>query len=274
MKIKQLNKRIVFMGGGKMAEALISGFVKSGLVKPAMITAVDIDAKRLRALKNIYKIRVSADKIAPLISADIVLLAVKPQQMEGLLVEIGHRLKKAQLVVSIAAGITTKWIEYHLPVGTPVIRTMPNTPAALGHGATGIAKGKYAGNAHIKTVKILFDKVGKTAVMKEDLINSVTAVSGSGPAYVFFFTELLEDAALKLGLDKQTAREFSRRTVLGAGQMLETFKGIDASVLRRNVTSPGGTTEAAVKVLENSDFRDIFLKAAKRARERSIELSK
>ncbi|MFH1367729.1 MAG: pyrroline-5-carboxylate reductase [Elusimicrobiota bacterium] len=274
MKNKGINKNIAFLGSGKMAEALISGFIKSRLAPASAITAVDIDLKRLSFLKRKYRIKTSTDKLSALKKANIIFLAVKPRQMEGLLCEAGLRIRKNQLVISIAAGITTKWIERFLIKGVPVVRTMPNTPAAFGCGATGIAKGRWAKAAHLSTAKKLFDQTGITAALPESKIDAVTAVSGSGPAYVFLLAELLEQAAKDLGLAGNTARDFSRQTVIGAGEMLKRCPETPAARLRKNVTSPGGTTEAAIKTLARNKFAEIFKKAVKRAKERAKELSR
>lgn len=274
MKQERINKKIAFLGGGKMAEALISGFIKGGLISPASITASDIDAKRRAHLKKKYGVRIVPDAVSAVERADVVILAVKPQQLEGLLSEVGSFVGAKALVVSIAAGITTGWIEKFLKTGTPVIRTMPNTPAMLGRGATGIAKGSSAKDSHVALAKRLFATVGKTGVFPEDLIDSVTAVSGSGPAYVFYVSEILKEAAVELGLDDRAADDFARQTILGAGEMLFRFRDVPASELRRNVTSPGGTTEAALKSLEEQGFKEILKSAVKRARDRARELSR
>jgi pyrroline-5-carboxylate reductase len=270
----KINKHIVFLGAGKMGEALISYFVKSGIVAASKVTAVDADWKKTAVLAKRYGIKSTPDKSRALRNADIVFLAVKPQQMPGLLDEIKSLVNKKMLVISIAAGITTRYIEDRLSGRCAVIRTMPNTPAMIGLGATGISKGRRVSKSQIETAKKLFDKAGKTAVLAEDKLDSVTAVSGSGPAYVFFLAEMLERGAVELGLSKETASEFARQTVAGAGRMLEQFSDKPAAELRKNVTSPGGTTEAAITYLEKNNFYDIFIKALKRAKERAQELSK
>jgi pyrroline-5-carboxylate reductase len=268
-----MNKKIVFLGAGKMGEALIGAFIGSRAAYASRITAVDADAKRLNYLKKRYNIGITADKRRALKNARIVFLAVKPQQMQELLDEIRPYAGRKTLFISIAAGLTTKYLENNLPKGAPVIRTMPNTPAMVGLGAAGIAKGRRATAVHIRAAKRLLDNAGITAVLPENKLNAVTAVSGSGPAYVFFLAEMLERSAVELGLSKDVAAKLARQTVAGAGRMLERSEAT-AAQLRKNVTSPGGTTEAALKVLGKKEFYSIFSQAVKRAAKRSRELSK
>lgn len=268
-----MSKKIVFLGAGKMGEALISSFISGGAAAASSITAADADAKRLLYLKKRYGIR-TADKRAALKGAGVVFLAVKPQQMQELLDEILPYAGRNVLYISIAAGLTTKYLEKNLPAGAAVIRTMPNTPAMVGLGATGISKGRRASSKDVNTAKRLLDKAGITAVLPEKDLDAVTAISGSGPAYVFYLTELLEQAAKALGLSKEASAKLARQTVAGAGRMLERMPDVPAAQLRKNVTSPGGTTEAALKVLGEGCFYGILLDAVKSAKKRSRELAK
>jgi pyrroline-5-carboxylate reductase len=268
-----VEKIIVFIGSGNMAEALISGLSGSGLVEKKNIIAADIRPERLRYIAKKYGVKTAADNLRALPQADIVFLAVKPQQMEAFFAEAAGAIRRSQLIISIAAGITTNCIEKHLPAGTAVVRAMPNTPALLGEGAIGIAKGSAARPAHMALAKKLFGTVGTVVELPESSLNAVTALSGSGPAYIFYLCEALAEAGAAMGLSGEVADLLARQTIKGAGRMLSAMK-TDAAELRRNVTSPGGTTEAAIAHLEKSKFKDIIAGALQQANRRAGELSK
>lgn len=180
------NKKIAFLGAGNMGEAIISGILSGGSVKPAAVTAADVRPERLKYLKNKFKINSADNNINAAREAGIIFLCVKPQSMEALLTEIGGRLKPSQLVISIAAGITTKFIESFMAKGVPVVRAMPNLPLLSGEGATGLCAGKYAKKAHLAAAVKIFSASGIVETVAENKINAVTALSGSGPAYVFY----------------------------------------------------------------------------------------
>lgn len=271
--MKSINKKIAFIGAGNMGEALLAGLLTCKTVPLKNIIAADVRKERLAYLKKKYRVA-TTDKAAEAIGrADVVFLSIKPQYMEQLLQEAGGGIRKTQLVISIAAGITTRFIERFLPKGTPVIRSMPNTPALLGAGAIAVAKGKYAGRKDIELAMQLFSGSGMVLELPESKINAVTAVSGSGPAYVFYLCEAMTRGGVLAGLPKETADKLARATVLGAGKMLAAM-ATPAQELRRNVTSPGGTTEAAIAYLESNDFIEIMAQAIDRARKRAGELAK
>jgi len=262
-----LNKKIVFLGAGNMAEAMISG-----LADKENILATDIREERLGQIKKKFGIKVSSENKKAVQQGKIIVLAVKPQQMKGLLGEIGDLVKREQLVISIAAGIPTKCIEKFFTQKVPVIRVMPNTPVLVGEGASVITAGKYANKKHLEIAKKIFSAVGYVAELPENLLNAVTALSGSGPAYIFYLAEILNEAAKKMNLPEKTALELVTQTILGAGRMLKNTDE-SAQMLRQKVTSPGGTTEAAIKYLQSKKFKEILVQAVLKARKRAQELA-
>ncbi|MCL1972912.1 MAG: pyrroline-5-carboxylate reductase [Endomicrobia bacterium] len=269
------DKVITFVGAGNMAQAIISAMLNADLrlARPKKIICNDIMQEKLDAIKDKYGIYVSADKSEAVSEADIIFLAVKPQNIAQTLEEIKPFIKKGALVISIAAGITTKFIEESLGGEIAVVRAMPNTPIAVGLGATALCSGKFADTEDLQSAKFIFGAMGISRLMSEDKIDAVTALSGSGPAYVFYLCELMQNAGEELGLDKMNARDFAVQTVFGAGKMLAEA-GADAAVLRQNVTSPNGTTQAALKYFKSQNLSDIVLKAMEQAAQRSKELSK
>ena len=266
-------KRIVLVGGGNMGEALVAGLIRSKHWKPSQITVTDVRAEQLERLRKSYKVRTSEDNRWAARDADLILLAVKPQQMKHVLEELGPVIRQSQLVLSIAAGITTTFLESHLAKGVPTVRVMPNMPALVGAGASVLALGRWAKEPHEKIAQEILGTVGQVSTVAEKDMDAVTAVSGSGPAYVFYFAEAMTEAGVKLGLAPHIADALVRQTIRGAGQLL--FQSHEAaSTLRQRVTSPGGTTEAALKSMEKARLKATFSKALKRAAVRSQELSK
>jgi len=267
------NKKIAFLGAGNMAEAIITGLVHSRLIAPENIIASDVKTDRLTYLSSKFKIKVATDNFSAIKPAGTIFLCVKPQMMEELLCASGLKISPKQLVISIAAGITTKYIESYLVKGVPVVRAMPNTPLLSGAGATALCPGKYANKIHVSAAKKLFSASGIVEETTEAKINAVTALSGSGPAYVFYLAELLKSAGAEMGLAEDVSDRLARQTVFGAGKMLVEQKA-PASLMRKNVTSPGGTTEAALKYLEKNGFARIFKEAVKKAKKRAGDLSR
>lgn len=255
-----------------MGEALIAGLLRSGHWKPSQIIACDVRHDQLANLQLRYKVRASADNRWAVREAGIVILAVKPQHMKHVLEEVGPVVRKEQLVLSIAAGITTAFIEKFLAKGVPVMRIMPNTPALIGQGMAGMARGRFAKESHERAARSIMETVGMAVSVPERAMDAVTAVSGSGPAYVFYVAEAMKEAGVKLGLAPHVADQLVRQTIKGSGALLAQSHE-DAHTLRERVTSPGGTTEAALKVMEGSKVRRIFMKALQRAKDRSSELS-
>ena len=268
-----MTKKIVFVGGGNMGEALVAGLIGSGAWKPSQIIVTDVRPEQLEKLQKTYKVGTSADNRWAVRDAQVLLLAVKPQHMKHVLEELGPVMRQTQLVLSIAAGIPTLFIENFLAKGVAVIRIMPNTPALVGQGAAALALGRFAKESHEKMARGIMGTVGTVVTVPESDMDAVTAVSGSGPAYVFYLAEMMKDAAVQLGLAPHVADQLVRQTIKGAGALLAQSRE-EAHTLRQRVTSPGGTTEAALKVMEKAKVRVIFSKALKRAAERSRELSR
>jgi pyrroline-5-carboxylate reductase len=266
--------KIGFIGAGNMAEAIIARLIDAKVYKAQDIIISDIRADRVRHLCDEYKIISVAGNSELAKVVDILVLSVKPQNMSQVLDEIKDSVNKNLLIVSIAAGITTERIQRVLG-DIPVVRVMPNTPALIGQGAAAIYATKKAKDK-VCEVERIFSAVGLVvAVDDEKLLDVVTAVSGSGPAYFFLLMEEMIKTAVKLGLEKQVAEKLVLQTAKGAGLLaVETArKNQFPETLRKNVTSPGGTTEAAMKIFSKYDFEKMVLEALKSAVERSRQLS-
>ena len=256
-----------------MGEALVAGLVRSGHWKPSQITVCDVRHDQLASLQLRYKVKASIDNRRSVRNANVILLAVKPQHMKPVLEDLGPVIRKTQLVLSIAAGIPTKFIEKFLAKRVPVIRIMPNTPALVGLGMAALALGRAAQETHEHLARAIMETVGSVVTVSEKEMDAVTAVSGSGPAYVFYLAEAMRDAGVELGLAPHVADLLVRQTVKGAGALLSQSHE-EARTLRQRVTSPGGTTEAALKIMEKARMRSIISKALRRAADRSRELSR
>lgn len=268
------SKKLVFIGAGNMAEALVRGILKRGdlTIEKNNLLVTDVDLKRLRVFNEELGIKGLSDNKEGIREADIIVLSIKPQMMVNVLTEISDILNPAQKIISIAAGITTTFIESKLSIKIPVIRVMPNTPALVGHGIAGICKGKYAQDEDLELATVIFEAVGKVVVVKENLMDAVTALSGCGPAYIFTLVEVLTDAGVSLGLTRDISLTLTIETVEGAIKMLKETNQHPA-VLRDKVTSPGGATIAALNVLEEKGIRTAFIQAVMTAANRSKELS-
>lgn len=268
-------KSIGFIGGGNMAEALLKGILKAGLYRPPEVWVSDVCSERLGQLKQQYGVQVTGDNRELTSHAEAVVLSVKPQVMMEVLDGIAGTLRKEAVVISIAAGITTASIQAILG-DNQVVRVMPNTPALVGSGASGLYSAGASSEAMQTALKI-FSSVGKAIVVEdENLIDAVTAVSGSGPAYFFLLMEAMIQAGTDLGLSEEAAKTLVLQTAKGAALLAEAGqdKGEGPSVLRIKVTSPGGTTEAALKVFAAEGFVPMVQKALTAAFDRGLELSK
>lgn len=264
------NKTITFIGAGNMAEAFIRGLLAKQVIAPQQIIATDVRPDRLELLRRQFNILTESDNAAAVRQADIVVLAVKPQQMSAALATLSAR--PATLIISIAAGITTDRLERELGGQARVIRVMPNTPALVGAGAAALCAGKFALLEDLQTATAILAAVGIVVPVEEKDLDAVTALSGSGPAYVFLVAEALIQAGISAGLTPAIARRLAIQTVAGAGRLLAESTAEPAE-LRRQVTSPGGTTEAAVAVLLERQLPGIFREAVTAAARRSRELS-
>jgi pyrroline-5-carboxylate reductase len=264
---------IAFVGAGNMAGALIRGLIGTATVPADRIIAADPDQERLSSLEEELDIRVTSNNAEAVKEATVVVLATKPQVFAQLLPGLAEALDPDALLVSIAAGISTGMIERALPAGARVVRTMPNTPALVGAGATAIAAGSHATNEDLALAENLFLSVGISVRVPEEQIDAVTGLSGSGPAYVFAMIEALRDAGAREGLPEETALRLASQTVFGAARLLLDEKEAP-EVLRDRVTSPGGTTRAGLDALASAGFADAILGAVRAATRRSVELGK
>ena len=266
-------KKIAFIGAGNMGEALIRGIIEDGLYPPSGITASDPNEDLREKLERELDINTTRDNRAAVRGADIVCLAIKPQMLDDVLEDISENITEDHLLVSILAGISTRRIEDALGKQVRVIRVMPNTPALVRAGMAGISSGRYAGDDDLREAVDIMSAVGDVLEVDEDLIDAVTGVSGSGPAYLFYFVEVLARAGVKAGLSPEQSDFLARKTIIGAAKLLEET-GLTPDELRRNVTSPGGTTEAALKTFEKLGFEEIMEKAVRAARDRARELGR
>ena len=261
---------IAFIGGGNMAEALAGGIVRAGIVPAGSITVSDPGPERCEYLKDTYGFNVIRENRRAAEAGGTVFLAVKPQVLPGVVEEISGSFRPEQLVISIAAGITLDFLENRLP-GIPVIRSMPNTPALVGAGATVIAPGTRVHLDMTQWGVDLFRAAGTCHVLPEDLMNAVTGLSGSGPAYIFRAAEALVVAGAAVGIPREQALELVKQTILGAARMITETEDSPGR-LREKVTSPGGTTEAGLKSMDEAGFEKIVVEAVAAAAKRAGEL--
>jgi pyrroline-5-carboxylate reductase len=267
------NNNITFIGGGNMATSLINGLIADGYDKQR-ITVSDPDTEKLAQLAARCGIHALSDNNSAVNEADVVVLAVKPQVLKSVALDLAVSIGQVKpLVISIVAGIKESSLRSWLGGDVALVRTMPNTPAMIQSGATGLHAGPGVSEAQRNLAESILRAVGLTRwVEEESLMDAVTAVSGSGPAYFFLVMEAIEASAREMGLDEETARLLTLQTALGASRM--ALESSDSpAVLRKKVTSPGGTTERALGILEEGEIRTLFNKALQGAKERSIELS-
>jgi pyrroline-5-carboxylate reductase len=263
-------RQVAILGAGVMGETLLSGLLRAGR-PPASLLVGEKRAERATELSERYGVEVVDNREATR-RADTVMVVVKPQDMGDLLTEIAPELRAGQLVVSLAAGITTAYIESHLPDGIAVVRVMPNTPALVDEGMAAVSRGTHCDEEHLVEAETLMASTGKVLRVPEKQQDAVTAISGSGPAYLFFVVEAMIEAGVHLGLPRTTATELVVQTVVGSGKLLRET-GEHPTVLREQVTSPGGTTAAAIRQLEDHKVRAAFLTAMEAARDRSRALA-
>lgn len=267
----RIGRTIAFLGAGNMAGALIKGLLHAKACEPSEIFAVDVRADRLAQLEEAHGVRTGRDLAEATAWADVVVLATKPQVFDRVLPIVGAAMKPEKLVVSIAAGVPIESIEARMPEGAHVIRTMPNTPALVDAGATAIAPGTHATDEDVALARRIFDSVGLSVVLEESLLDAVTGLSGSGPAYIFLIIEALADAGVKVGLHRDSAQLLAAQTVLGSAKLLiET--GEHPGRLKDMVTSPGGTAIAGLHTLEAGGLRTTLINAVETATARSREL--
>jgi pyrroline-5-carboxylate reductase len=265
------DKKIAFIGAGNMGGALIKGLTGPSGIAAKRIIASDPRQDRLKQLFNQYRIRITRNNRTAAKVGDVVILAVKPGDIPKVAREIAPEIDGKKIVVSIAAGVTIAEIRSHLPKKTKIVRVMPNTPAMVLAGAAALAPGDQVKERDLAGVRAIFDTVGKTVVLDEKLMDAVTGLSGSGPAYVSLFIESLIDAGVYAGLPRAVAKTLAVQTVFGSVKMLQDSLE-HPSQLRDMVTSPAGTTAAGLRVLEDGGFRGIVLDAVEAAVLRSKEL--
>jgi len=260
-------KRIGFIGGGAIAEALIRGVVNAGLLTAGQITVGDVAAERLAYLSEKYGVATSLDTAAVAAQADVLFLTVKPQVIAAALDTVAPAVARKTLVISVAAGVTLAALEERLPQ-VPVVRVMPNTPVAVGAGMSAIALGRHATARDGEAAMAIFSAVGRAVMVNEDAMDAVTGLSGSGPSFAYVLIDALADAGVRGGFPRQMAITLAAQTLYGAAKMvLET--GEHPAKLRDMVTSPGGTSIAGVHVLEQKGVRAALMDAVVAATERS-----
>ncbi len=265
------NKKIGFLGGGNMAGALIKGLVASDPSFATRIWASDVKDERLAFLNETHGVHVTKDNHALVREVDVLVLSVKPQVIAKVILGISKDVRPDQLVVSVAAGVPISLLEAHLPAGARVVRSMPNTPAIVQAGATAIAPGEHATEEDMLVARALFEAVGRVVTLEESLLDAVTGLSGSGPAYVMLIIEALADGGVKVGLHRDTALLLAAQTVFGSAKLLlET--GEHPGRLKDMVTSPGGTAIAGLHTLESGALRKTLIDAVECASKRSAEL--
>ncbi|MDP2212002.1 MAG: pyrroline-5-carboxylate reductase [Candidatus Aquicultor sp.] len=265
-------KVLAVIGAGKMGEALLGGFLEAGVVEASNVVLSDVDVGRLEALRDRFNVEITQSNNEAIARGDIILLAVKPRQMSEVLAEAKESFRENSLVISIVAGAKTEKIVSLAGKDIPVIRVMPNTPALAGKAMSVVSRGAYARDEDVSIALELFSSVGEAVELPEDLQNEATAVSGSGPAYFFLMTEALIKAASDAGIDAEVAKKLVVQTMAGSLALLEST-GAEPGELREAVTSPGGTTEAALKVFEEFGFDTMIQGAIGAAIKRAQELA-
>jgi pyrroline-5-carboxylate reductase len=265
-------KRVAFLGAGKMGGIILQGLLNSGLLTVKSTCATVAHAERAKALAAKFKVKVGTNNVEAVQGADIIVIGVKPQVVEDVVREISSHVTPKQMIVSVAASVPTSMIEKNLPPNVPVIRAMPNTPSRVGAGMTAICKGKHASAADIALTCRMFDVVGRTVVVDEKHMDAVTALSASGPAYIYIILESLAEAGVKVGLPRDIATLLAAQTTLGAARVvLET--GDHPALLKDAVTTPAGCTIDAIMELEEGKLRVTLIKAVVKAAQRAKELA-
>jgi pyrroline-5-carboxylate reductase len=265
-------KKVAFLGAGKIGGILLQALLEKGLLSAKSTCATVAHKERAQALAARLKVKVGTDNVEAIKGADIIVIAVKPQVVEDVVREISGHVTRKQVIVSVAASVPTAIIEKDLPPNVPVIRAMPNTPCLLGSGMTAICKGKHASPKDVALACHMFDVVGKTVVVDEKHMDAVTALSASGPAYIYIILESLAEAGVKVGLPRDIATLLAAQTTLGAARVvLET--GDHPALLKDAVTTPAGCTIDAIMELEEGKLRVTLIKAVVKATQRAKELA-
>jgi pyrroline-5-carboxylate reductase len=265
------HQRIALIGAGNMAEAILAGLLQEGQLSPTQFIASDIAQVRLAVLMRTYAIKTTSNNREAAEEAQVILLAVEPQILDEVLIDIAPIVGPSQLVVSVAAGYPITRMIRHLPGTRRIVRAMPNTPSTIREGVTALAYDATLSEQDAATARGLFEPIGKVVVVAEGLMDVVTGLSGSGPAYVFVMIEALADGGVKMGLPRETAQLLATQTVVGAARMvIESHE--HPGVLKDRVVSPGGTTISGLHELERGHVRGTLISAVKAAAKRSAEL--
>lgn len=267
-----LEGKIAIIGVGRMGEALLGGILKANLTVAESVVVADADQEKLREVEGRWGVNTDPENDRAVKGADIVVLAVKPQVVSEVLDQIAHVLSPEQLIISIAAGIRTMTITERLGGDNPVVRVMPNIAAQVGEAISAVCLGEHATEVHGEIAASIFSSIGKVVFVEERLMDAVTGLSGSGLAYIYMVIEALADGGVKMGLPREIALKLATQTVLGAARMVQETRQPPA-ILKDQVTTPGGTTIAALHELEARGLRAMFMWAVEAATKRSQELS-
>jgi pyrroline-5-carboxylate reductase len=263
--------KIAIIGGGVMGGAIMQGVIAMGHVSPESLTVADTDETRLEYLAKTFGVHVTTDNREAMRGADVLLLSVKPQKMAEVLAGLDASLAPDVACITIAAGISTTFIEERLGKGVRVIRVMPNMPALIGEGAAAICRGLYATDHDMEIARQIFNAVGITVEVGEEMLDAVTALSGSGPGYAFYIIEAFAEAGIRMGFDWDVSLKLVAQSILGAAKL--SLKGDRRpSELKKMVATPGGTTEAGLKVMEEANIKGMIASVVEQATKRSAEL--
>lgn len=268
-----LGKRIALIGAGNMTEALVAGMLTSGAAHPDQLYATDILPERRAHFQDRYKIKVGGDNVEAARYGQIIILSVEPQVLDEVLGSVKSVLQGKHLIISVAAGYPISRIMAHLKAEARIVRAMPNTPSSVLAGVTALSFGPRLAEEDQQVARTIFESVGKVVVVEERLMDAVTGLSGSGPAYVYLMIEALADGGVKMGLSRQVAELLAAQTVLGTARML-LESGEHPGQLKDRVASPGGTTIAGIHKLEEGCLRATLIAAVEAATKRSQELGK
>ncbi|ADK06706.1 pyrroline-5-carboxylate reductase [Bacillus thuringiensis serovar pingluonsis] len=267
-------QNISFLGAGSIAEAIIGGLLHANVVKGEQITVSNrSNETRLQELHQKYGVKGTHNKKELLTDTNILFLAMKPKDIAEALIPFKEYIHHNVLIISLLAGVSTHSIKNLLQKDVPIIRAMPNTSAAILKSATAISPSKHATAEHIQTAIALFETIGLVSVVEEEDMHAVTALSGSGPAYIYYVVEAMEEAAKKIGLKEDVAKSLILQTMIGAAEMLKASEK-HPSILRKEITSPGGTTEAGIEVLQEHKFQQALISCITQAAQRSHNLGK
>ncbi|WP_066195250.1 MULTISPECIES: pyrroline-5-carboxylate reductase [Gracilibacillus] len=261
-----------FLGAGSMAEAIISGMVANAVIPPEQIYVTNqSNRERLEELQQKYDIQTTTSKQELVEKSDVVILAMKPKHIKEAAAELRDWLTEEKVIVSLLAGISTSFMEQQLASGNPVIRVMPNTSAMIGESATTIAAGQHVTEAQVALVEKLIQSIGTTTIIQEKDMDAFTAVAGSGPAFYYFMVEAIEEFVVEQGLDPETAKPLIQQTIKGVAEMLAVSED-SPEMLRKKITSPGGTTEAGLTTLADHGFQEAILTCLEKTANRSKEM--